>query len=158
MTLSRIVTAAALACATSQALATACSVSVSLMAFGLYDTTSASNNDTAATVEVTCIPGVSDPLTTPYTVTLAGIGSGNDSVRSVVAGAWRLYYQVYKDSQRTQVWGNGGSSGAGVSSTVTSSAALTPGLRVHTAYARMPAYQAVRPGVYVGSLLVTVDY
>ena len=79
-------------------------------------------------------------------------------MRSIAAGAYALYYQVFKDASRSTVWGNGSTSGAGLSASVTSAAALTPGLRTHTAYARMPAMQTVPPGLYMGTLLLTVDY
>lgn len=138
--------------------ATACSVSASVMAFGNYDTVSATANDTSASVQVSCVPGATDPLSTPYVLTIAGTGTGLDSVRSIAAGAYRLYFQMYKDVSRTTVWGNGSTSGAGLSGSVTSAAALTPGLRTHTAYARMPAMQTVPPGLYMGTLLLTVEY
>lgn len=144
--------------AAGSAAATACSVSVSVMPFGIYDTVAAAANDTSASVQVSCAPGVSDPLATAYVLTIAGTGSGSDSVRSVSAGAYRLYFQVYRDGARSTVWGNGGSSGPGVASSVTAAAALTLALRVHTAYARMPALQTVPPGLYAGSLMVTVEY
>ncbi len=142
----------------SGAQAATCSASTSLMAFGLYDTVSTTANDTTAQVTVVCTPGSGDPLTTPYVLTVAGTGTGNDSVRAVLYSASRLYYQVYKDAGRSQVWGNGGSSGAGVAGSVTSVAALAAAQLTHTAYARMPAHQVVPPGLYGGSLLVTVDY
>jgi spore coat protein U-like protein len=138
--------------------AASCNVLLSLMAFGIYDTILPSTNDTSASIQVSCIPGLGNPLTTPYTITIAGTGSSNDSVRSVASGAYRLYYQVYKDAARSTVWGNGGSSGAGVASSVTSLTTLLPAIQIHIAYARMPALQTIPPGIYTGSLLVTIDY
>jgi spore coat protein U-like protein len=149
---------AALAVGAPAAVATTCSVAVSALAFGIYDTVQTGPTDTTGTVVVTCTPGATDPLTTPYTITLAGTGTGNDSVRSITAGGYRLYYQAYQDAGRSVVWGNGAASGAGVAGSTTSTAALVPGLQTHTAYGRMPAAQAVPPGLYTGSLLVTIDY
>jgi spore coat protein U-like protein len=138
--------------------AASCNVLLSLMAFGLYDTILPASNDTSASIQVTCTPGLGNPLTTPYTITIAGTGSGNDSVRSVASGAYKLYYQVYKDPARSTVWGNGGSSGPGITSSVTSASSLLPAIQIHIAYARMPALQTIPPGIYTGSLLVTIDY
>ncbi len=138
--------------------AASCNVLLSLMAFGLYDTILPASNDTSAGITVSCTPGFGNPLTTPYTITIAGTGSGNDSVRSVASGAYKLYYQVYKDPAHTTVWGNGGSSGSGVASSVTSITSLILAIQVHTVYARMPALQTIPPGIYTGSLLVTIDY
>jgi spore coat protein U-like protein len=138
--------------------ATLCVAVASVLSFSTYDTIAAAANDSTATVQVTCTPGAANPLTTSYTITVAGTGSGNDSVRSISSAGFRLYYQLYKDASRSTVWGNGSSSGAGVASSVTSTAVLVPASRTHTAYARMPPLQGVAPGSYLGTLLVTVDY
>jgi len=150
--------AMALALVAAPARATLCLVATTPVAFGLYDTLLSGNNETTGQITVTCTPGIGDPLTTPYTVTLAGSGTGGDTVRSIAMGANRLYYQVYKDAARSVVWGNGGGSGSGVAGSTVSAASLVPALRVHTAYARMPANQRVPAGIYAGSLLVSVDY
>lgn len=152
-----IAVAFALLAALSTGHAVVCTATVGVLTFGIYDTVQATPNDTTGTVQVTCIPGVAQPLTTGYTITVAGTGTGNDSVRSVVAGTYRLYYQLYKDVAHTAVWGNGVSA-TGVSSSVTSTAVLVPALKTHTVYARMNALQVVPPALYTGSLLVTVDY
>lgn len=140
------------------AVAATCTLSASAVAFGSYDTIQNTPNDTTGSLTVTCTPGVSDPVTTAYVLTIAGTGSGSDAVRSLTFSTYRLYYQIYADAGRSIVWGNGGSSGAGVAGTTTSVATLTPGVRLHTAYARMPALQTVKPGLYTGSLLVTIQY
>lgn len=138
--------------------ATLCTLSASAMAFGNYDTILVSPNDTTGIVQVSCTPAAAEPLTTAYTLTIAGTGASGDSIRSLSFDAYRLYYQVYSDAARSIVWGNGSGSGAGVASSVTSTASLVPALRNHTAYARMPGLQKVRPGAYMGSLMVTIDY
>lgn len=136
--------------------ATVCSISASQLAFGVYDAVSGAANDTTGNVTVACIPGLSDPLTTAYTVTVDGTGVTSDSVRSMSRGAYRLYFQVYKDPARTTVWGS--SPSAGVAGSVTSATTLVAAQRTHTAYARLPPGQNVPPGLYSGSLLVTIEY
>ncbi|SDP83543.1 Spore coat protein U (SCPU) domain-containing protein [Rhodoferax sp. OV413] len=147
-----------IATATLPCQAATCGALLSPMAFGIYDSILPAANDTVATVTVSCTPGLSQPLTTSYTITIAGTGTGNDAVRAMSSGAYKLYYQVYKNAARTTVWGNGGTSGTGVASSVTSLTTVTPGLQVHNVYARMPPLQAIPPGIYIGSLLVTIDY
>lgn len=155
----RTLAAAAIAAAPFAAAAKSCSVAPGLMSFGLYDTILATSTDTTVIVLVSCTPGLSDPLTTPYTITIAGTGNAGDTVRAVSNGSGsQLYYQMYKDAARSVVWGNGGSSGSGVTGSVTSSAPLAPAQRMHSAYARMPGRQNAPPGIYSGTLLVTVDY
>ncbi len=138
--------------------AASCTVTAGPLAFGLYDTLLATASESTGQVTVSCTPGPTDPLTTHYTLTLAGTGTGGDPVRAVSAGAYRLHYQLYKDAARLQVWGNGGTSGSGVSSSVNSVAVQVPGVQMHTVYASMPGQQTVPAGVYSGSLLVTIDY
>ena len=138
--------------------ATVCTISASAIAFGTYDPVAGAGNDSTATVQVTCVPGVGDPLTTTYTLTIAGTGTGNDATRSIASGAQRLYFQVYKDASRSTVWGNGSTSGAGVGSGVTSAATAVPAVRSHTVYARAAAGQNVAPGTYAGTLLATIGY
>ena len=143
--------------AASQAHAVLCTATATTLAFGVYDTLLAFNDDTAGTVTVTCLPGAGSPLTSAYTISIAGTGTGGDTIRSVAYAGSRLYYQVYSDAARTQVWGNGGAA-AGVASSVTSVGALVPAVRIHNVYARAPSGQHVTPAIYLGSLLVTVDY
>lgn len=151
-------TFAVLAAASLPCTATVCTASASALAFGLYDTLLASNGDTAGTVTVTCTPGLGSPLQSNYTITIAGTGAAGDTVRAVTSGSRRLYFQLYKDPARSVVWGNGGSSGPGVTSSVVSASTVLPAAQTHTVYARMSAGQKVPPGLYLGGLQVTVDY
>lgn len=150
--------AASTALTTAAQAAASCSISVGQLAFGVYDTLATSPTDTAGSLLVSCTPGVSDPLTTSYTITVAGTGVASDAVRSISQGVHRLYFQVYKDAARSMVWGNGAGAGAGVAGSVSSPSALLTATRSHTAYARLPAAQRVAPGLYTGSLLVTIEY
>ena len=137
--------------------ATTCQVTATPLAFGLYDTVSATPQDTTATVQVSCTPGLGQPLTTAYVITVAGTGQAGDTVRTLSFGSHRLRYQLYTDVQRSVVWGDGVVA-PGLSGQVTSQAALVPGLQNHPAYGRMPAQQQVPAGAYLGSVLITVDY
>ena len=137
--------------------AVVCTATASALAFGAYDTLLSLDDDSTATVTVTCTPGVSASLTSNYTISIAGSGTGGDTIRSASYAGSRLYYQVYSDAGRTAVWGNGGAT-PGVASSVTSLSAALPAVRVHTVYARAPSGQRTKPGTYVGTLLVTVDY
>ena len=72
-----------IATATLPCQAATCGALLSPMAFGIYDSILPAANDTVATVTVSCTPGVSQPLTTSYTITIAGTGTGNDAVRAM---------------------------------------------------------------------------
>lgn len=145
------------AAASSQA-ATVCLAAASALVFGIYDPLASGAAETTATVTVTCTPTLGSPLTTAYSIGIAGTGVGNDAVRSASVSGQRLYYQVYKDPGRSQVWGDGATAGSAVAGSVTSVAVAVPAVRTHVAYVRMAAGQRVAAGIYLGSLLVTVDY
>ncbi|WP_394788047.1 spore coat protein U domain-containing protein [Rhodoferax sp.] len=132
-----------------------CTLLVTPMAFGIYSSILPSNTDTTSTVTVSCIPGASS-LTTSYTLTIAGTGTGNDPVRSIPFSTSKLYYQIYKDAAYSTVWGN--TAGTGVSSSVTSISSITPGIQIHTVYARMQPLQAAAAGIYIGNLTITITY
>lgn len=157
-TLNLLAVVAVLLCAAPEGHATNCNATAGLLSFGVYDTLISAATDSTGSLTIVCTPAVGDPLTTTYTITLAGTGTGGDSVRSISFSTHRLHYQLYKDAARLQVWGNGGSSGLGVTSSVTSSGPLVSAVQVHTVYARLPGQQIVPAGTYAGSLLVTIDY
>src|ERR1700761_2507368 len=78
-----------------------CSVqSISDLAFG-SQTAITSNLDAATTIGVVCTNG------TPYNIGLsAGTGSGASvASRLLTSGANTVPYSIYRDSNRTQVWG-----------------------------------------------------
>ncbi|MCX7279263.1 MAG: spore coat protein U domain-containing protein [Burkholderiales bacterium] len=136
--------------------AVVCTLLLSGMAFGIYNSILPSSTDTTSTITVSCIPGGSS-LTTNYTLTIAGTGINNDTTRSIVYLGNRLYYQVYKDPSFSTVWGN--TAGTGLSSSVTSSGALVAGVKVHNVYSRIQSLQNVSAGLlYSGSLNVTLSY
>ena len=101
-----------------------CSVTASGVAFGAYDPSLATADDSTGSIVVTCIytgPGGGNNVN--YTVTLSTGTSGSYAPRKLAAGASRLNYNLYRDAARTQVWGNA-SSGTTV---ITGSLRVGPG-------------------------------
>lgn len=133
-----------LLCAAGPAAAQSCTVTVSPVVFGNYSPLAAAPLDTTGRVIVDC----SD--TAGYVVALnAGANGGSFNNRHLANGGSRLFYQLYSDSARTRIWGNG----TGGSTTVQAPASATL-----TVYARVPARQNVAVGAYADTVLVTISY
>ncbi|TAM82358.1 MAG: hypothetical protein EPN41_15195 [Candidimonas sp.] len=105
------------------------------------------NIDTSATISVTCNGS-------PYYVLL---GDGQNAVsaggqrRMKGPGGTYIDYELYKDSQRAQRWGN--TDALGETNTGDGRAQSL------TVYGRVPPQQtALRPGAYRDAVVITVDY
>lgn len=130
----------------------ACNVSGSQMNFGgSIDPLSASVPvDASSTLTVTCTN------TTAYSVALsAGANAGgatNFGSRAMKSGNNTLAYQLYSDSQRSTVWGDGTNSSSPVTGTGTGS---SQSLTIH---GRVPSLSGAIPGTYSDTVTVTVSY
>ena len=120
-----------------------CTVSPQNLSFSLYDTFSNSASDTVATITVDC------DAETAFEIAL-GPGAGSYAARTMAGGADTMVYNLYVDPQRTLVWGDG----TGGSNTV----AAVSAQGAFTVYARAPAGQNLRPGIYADVVSVTVTY
>lgn len=133
----------ALLFAAAPARAANCTVSPQNLSFGLYDPLSNSTSDTVATITVDC------DAETAFEIAL-GPGAGSYAARTMAGGADTMAYNLYVDPQRTLVWGDG-TGGSGTVGAVSAQAAFT-------VYARAPARQNLRPGIYADIVSVTVTY
>lgn len=132
--------------------AKACTISVGGVAFGNYDPGSASPDDGTALLIVACVSTENSVLTA-----LGAGGSGSYATRRMSNGASNLNYNLYTNSARTIVWGNG----SGGSSTVTlTGGILLGGTRyfTRTVYGRIPAGQNVSAGSYGDTIVVTITF
>ncbi len=93
--------------------------------------------------------------TTPYSVALsAGANAGNASAfgnRAMTSGTHSLPYQLYLDAGRTQVWGDGNSSGLYTGTGTGSQQMLT-------VYGRLPSLNGIPPGNYSDTVTLTITY
>jgi spore coat protein U-like protein len=106
--------------------------------------------DSTATITVTCTPDVLN-----YTVGLnEGLGAGSTtSTRKVTFLTNTLNYGLYRDTGRTQNWGNA----AGVD-TQPSSAGTGTLVKLFTVYGQMPAGQTGAIGTYLDTVQINVVY
>jgi len=129
----------------------ACTISATGVPFGAYDPTIPSNDDGTGTVSLACSPSVSAPV-----VALEAGGSGTIAARRMQNGIYLLNYNLFTDTNRLILWGNGV-----VGATVTlSGGTVTSGQRrfSRTIYGRIPAGQNVGAGTYNDTLVVTVIF
>jgi len=137
------------------ALLEGCEVSATGVDFGIYDPLSASDNEATGNVTVTCTVTLVG-LTVTYEIRLDTGGSGTYFPREMTSGTHTLEYQLYIDSARTTVWGDG-SSGTDTWNVTT---LLQVGTTVddYTIYGSIPASQMVAAGTYGDTITVTLEY
>jgi spore coat protein U-like protein len=129
----------------------ACSISATAVSFGAYDVFSPTALDAQGQVSVTC-----SLILTGFTVGLDRGGAPSFSPRQLKQGAEPLNYNLYLDSARTIIWGDG-----------------TPGTQVFTqggiilvppqtfllpVYGRIPPSQDVTFGLYTNTVVATVSF
>lgn len=133
-----------------ESLAQSCSVRVTSMQFGQYNPLSGNLLDATADVYVNCDTAIS------YKVMLdAGANAeGNFSTRRMVSadGNYSLNYNIYRDSNHIEIWGDG------TGNTFTHSGLGTGKENHHIAYGRVSGRQNVPVGVYGDILSVRIEW
>ena len=132
----------------------ACTVSTITTNFGNYSLFDASPNDTTGNVEVTCT--ADDSLDVDYNIELNGGDALSFNPRKMSNGGNTLDYNLYTNSGRSIVWGDG--TGATVKVNDSYTLAQTNEVRNYTVYGRIPAFQNVPVGTYNDTITVTVEY
>lgn len=133
---------ALIAVSASPASAAVCSVSSPGVAFGSYSTLNSAALEGVGDTSVSC------DVSTSFTVKL-GAGSGSIEQRVMTAGASQLNYNLYTDSARTAVWGDGFTG---------STVSATGDVVTLPVYGRIPARQNVVAGSYGDTVTITVSY
>ncbi len=144
--------AALLAAPCALAPAAACTISSAGVAFGAYNPQATGHDNSTGTVSVACAPSVMAPI-----VALSTGVSGTYANRTLIGGAFTLNYNLYSNSGRTTVWGDG----TGGSVTVTlSGGSVSGGVRnfSRTIYGRIPRLQNVGAGSYSDTITLTVTF
>jgi spore coat protein U-like protein len=134
--------------------AVACEVSTSGTPFGSFDVISNAPRDTLASLAISCTGKIGESAS--YAIALSR--DGNASVtRAMRSGSSRLRYNLYSDSSRRRIWGDGTSGSSAVSGSLTISA--SPTTRVFTIYGRIPdGQQVAEAGDYMDSVRIMVSY
>jgi spore coat protein U-like protein len=139
--------AAALLLACARPADAACTVSTTSVAFGTYDVFAATATDSTGVVSVRC-----DTRTT-LSVQVGKGAAPTFLPRTLKQATTSLNYNLYQDSARTVVWGDG--TGGTSAFSVTVNANVT---RNQTLFARVPANQDVPAGAYTDTVVVTIVF
>lgn len=143
--------------------AVTCDVTATGVAFGIYNPIAGTNLDTTGNINFSCTrtglldltPGVS------YSILLNTGGSGSYSSRQLSSGADTLNYNLYRDTARTLIWGDGtgGSSTqpGSVSFPLISLSSVTRD-NDHPTYGRLFGGQNIPAGSYTDTITVTVEF
>ncbi len=145
------------ACKGAQATIT-CQFTTYSVAFGNYDPSQATATDGSGTVGVNCRRNGSG--NTSVTVTLligAGLyGTFATREMQINAGTQRLLYNLYRDSLRTVIWGDGtGSYGTGTL-TINGITGISSKTGSFTIFGRIPALQNVPAGNYADNIRISI--
>lgn len=127
-----------------------CTITTTPISFGGYDPVAANATaplDGVGTVTVTCTKGA---------VAHVGLNEGGNNQgntrRMRQSGTAYLTYEIYKDSARTDRWGDD------IGSNLDLGAAPNRNPRNFTAYGRVPAGQDATVGNYVDTVVATVQF
>ena len=127
-----------------------CTVATSPVQFNAYSSISLALSDGIGEVRVSC-----DAIL-PYTVKLdPGMNSGGAFIPRRMrrtGGSDTLTYSLFRDTARTEVWGDG------TGSTYMQAGSGTGIPTVHTAYGRTPGQQTVPAGTYQDTVTVLVEW
>jgi spore coat protein U-like protein len=138
-----------------------CGVTATGVAFGAYNVSLPTPNDSTGSVTVNCTRQLADTftLTVSYVITFSQGTSGSYAVRQMASGPNRLNYNLYRNAPHTEIWGNGTGPYPSVSGSFTWALLdFSTKTATHTSYGRVPALQSVGTGNYSDSILVTVTY
>jgi spore coat protein U-like protein len=124
-----------------------CEVTATDLAFGTYTAQGGTPLQGTTLLRATCTPG------STYNVGLnAGTSPGATvNARKMVSGAQVLNYQLYRDSARSQIWGD-------TTGTDTVTGVGTGIAQDHTVFGAVPAAQVVPAGDYQDTITVRVYY
>lgn len=132
-----------------------CEVSASGVNFGIYSPDALSDSDSTGTITLRCSNLVS--LLVPYSIALSSGFGASYSNRALVGAVNNLQYQLYSDSARSMVWGDG----SGGTTTVDGVVLLQAIIPLETdivVYSRIPALQETAAGDYTDTIIVTVTF
>jgi spore coat protein U-like protein len=134
--------------------AVACAVTTAGSPFGTFDAIDNLERDTLAAIQINCTGTPGD--TASYTIILSA-GNGSFSNRQLRSGASLLHYNLYSDSARTQVWGDGSEGSTTVSDNLTLTTSSM--FRSYTIYGRIPnGQQMAAVGFYQDAISVQITY
>lgn len=137
-----------------------CAVSTTGVAFGTYDPVVATPNDSTGNVTIVCTHVSGGATRVSYSVALSAGSSATLSQRQLRAGSAALNYNLFSNTARTVIWGDGSAGTAVPAGSFTVGPGAGNGRRqgVHPMYGRIPARQDVLSGNYSDVIVVTMVF
>jgi spore coat protein U-like protein len=135
-----------------------CSVSATGLSFGSYDVFAASPITSTTTLSVTCTLTAGGTTTVNYAIALSPGSSSTFVQRQMKNGGNALGYNLYSDSARTTVWGDGTGSTQTVSGSMQVKPATPTLTNNFTVYGSVPALQDAAVGAYSDNITITLTY
>jgi len=133
-----------------------CTVSATDMAFGNYDPFAGAPLDSTSTVSVTCTSVGNARVR--YEVQLNTGQSGSYNPRAMTNGVSQLNYNLYRNANRTRIWGDGSSGTAVRRRNFRLAPVGSTRTRNETVRGRIFAGQNVTVGNYLDTITVTVIF
>ena len=134
--------------------APSCTVTSSGISFGVYDSIRNRPADAVGTISVTCSGAAGG--TVKYSIALSP-GTGTVHSRRLAAANGFLHYNLYVDSDRSTVWGDGTGGTSVISDAYVLGANATT--RTYPVFSRIPGHQkdaTARP--YTDTILINLAY
>jgi spore coat protein U-like protein len=135
-----------------------CSVSAPNISFGSYDVFAGSPITSTTTISVTCTLTGNGTETFDYAIALSPGLSNSFVQRTMTSGANALGYNLYSNSTRTTVWGDGSGAAPAVSGSMTLKKNAPTHTDSPTVYGSVPALQDVGVGAYADNITIIVSY
>ena len=137
-----------------------CTASATSVGFGVYDAAIATPDDSTGSLTVSCTYTGGGTRDVPYVVTLGSANSPSPATRWLATGSFRLYYNLYRNAARTEIWGDGTGGSFVVSGTLRPGPGVGNNTRsdTYTVYGRVPAQQDAGVGDYVDTIFVTLTF
>lgn len=128
----------------------ACSISTTAVNFGTYDVFAMSPRDATGQITFRC----SAPRPPLVTINLDRGGAPSFDPRQMRNGAETLNYNLYLDSTRTTIWGDGTAG-----SQAYTQASPLPNRNINVdVFGRIPAGQDVSAGIYSNTVTATIQF
>jgi spore coat protein U-like protein len=133
-----------------------CSVTVTALSFGIYDTLNVL--DGVTTINVSCTRSGTTAETVNFRIDLSGGPGGYAARRMNGSAGGVLLYNLYTDAPRTTVWGNGTAGTSSVFGSLVTQAppGNAPVVSAKTVYGRIAGSQHVAPGNYATTFPITI--
>jgi len=133
-----------------------CSVISTDVYFGAYDGLAQLAVDSAGNIEVTCgTDTIGDIMS--YQIELSGAKKGSKPREMAGPKRYLLEYNIYTDVSHMIIWGDGKGSTVAVPDSY-SFPVLCCVTRNYTTYGRIDSGQNVAPGLYMDSIVVTINF